>query len=287
MVKIIDGIAIAKQHREQIKNKSLEYKSKGITPTLAVVLVGNNRASISYVNSKHKACTANEINSIKIELEEDISENNLLDNIDKLNKDKNIHGILVQLPLPKHIDSEKILNAIYPEKDVDGFHPINVGKLAIGNAKLIPCTPLGIMSLIKSTNENIEGKNALVIGRSNIVGKPVASLLLQENATVTIAHSKTNNLKELIKNADIIVSCVGVAHILNAQYEYKKTATIIDVGNNYKDDKLVGDVDFENVKDKVSYISPVPGGVGPMTITMLMYNTLKAIELQYKQFSQN
>ncbi len=280
MAIIIDGKEIAKKTREKIKEKVLLYREKGIIPTLAVVLVGDNRASMSYVNSKHKACLENEINSIKIELNENTTEEQLIEKIEQLNNDKNIHGILVQLPLPKHINSEIILQKISPNKDVDGFHPINVGNLSVGNAKLIPCTPLGILSLIKSTGEIIEGKNALVIGRSNIVGKPVANLLLQENATVTIAHSKTKNLEQFIENADIIVSCVGIAHFITGENNFKSSAVIIDVGNNYKNDKLVGDVDFDNVKDKVAYISPVPGGVGPMTITMLMQNTLTALEIE-------
>lgn len=280
MVTIIDGKKIAKNFREKINNEALEFKNKGYIPTLAVVLVGNNRASKSYVNAKHKACLENNIQSLKIELEENISEKDLLLEIEKLNADKKINGILIQLPLPNHINSEKILNTILPIKDVDGFHPLNVGDLNIGKETLVPCTPLGIISLIESTNEKIEGKNALVIGRSNIVGKPVASLLLQKNATVTVAHSKTKNLFDLVKNADIIVSCVGIAHIINSEYEFKESAIIIDVGNNYKDGQLVGDVDFENVKNKVKFISPVPGGVGPMTITMLMYNTIKALQLQ-------
>lgn len=280
MVRIIDGREVARLERAAIKEEANKYRQEGIVPTLAVVLVGENKASKSYVNSKHKACLENDINSVKIELAEDISEEQLLLEIDKLNKDKDVHGILVQLPLPKHIDSDKVLEKINPLKDVDGFHPINVGQLSVGIAKLVPCTPLGIMSLIKSTKEEITGKNALVIGRSNIVGKPVANLLLAENATVTVAHSRTTNLSEHIANADIIVSCVGIAHLLTAKETYKQSATIIDVGNNYMDGKLVGDVDFDNVKDKVDYISPVPGGVGPMTITMLMRNTLTALELQ-------
>lgn len=280
MINIIDGKNIAKKIRENIKEKALLLRQKNIIPTICVIIVGDNKASRSYVNSKHKACMQNEINSIIREFEENIKEEILLEEIDKLNNDKNIHGILVQLPLPKHINAMKVLEKISPEKDVDGFNPINVGKLNLGIATLIPCTPLGIIKLIESTKEDIEGKNSLVIGRSNIVGKPVASLLLNKNATVTIAHSKTKNLKELVAEADIIVSCVGKAHFLTTDYVYKNNATIIDVGNNYKDGKLVGDVDFLNVKEKVKYISPVPGGVGPMTITMLMYNTLLACEDQ-------
>ena len=276
MTKIISGTDLAKKLRAEIKEEATILQQKGIIPTLAVVLVGDNKASKSYVNSKHKACLENNINSVKIELDENISTDSLLNEIVKLNNDNNVHGILVQLPLPKHIDAEQILNAVSPKKDVDGFHPINVGKLVIGEAKLIPCTPLGILEMIKSTGEEIDGKLALVIGRSNIVGKPISTLLLQNNATVITAHSKTKNLDSLLEQADIIVSCVGSAHFLTGDEKVKETVTIIDVGNNYKDGKLVGDVNLENFMGKVKYISPVPGGVGPLTITMLMRNTLVA-----------
>lgn len=276
MTKIISGTDLAKKLRAEIKEEATILQQKGIIPTLAVVLVGDNKASKSYVNSKHKACLENNINSVKIELDENISTASLLNEIEKLNNDDNVHGILVQLPLPKHIDAEQILNAVSPQKDVDGFHPINVGKLVIGEAKLIPCTPLGILEMIKSTGDEIDGKLALVIGRSNIVGKPISTLLLQNNTTVITAHSKTKNLDSLLEQADIIVSCVGSAHFLTGEEKVKETVTIIDVGNNYKDGKLVGDVNLENFMGKVKYISPVPGGVGPLTITMLMRNTLVA-----------
>ena len=276
MTKIISGTDLAKKLRTEIKEEATILQQKGITPTLAVVLVGDNKASKSYVNSKHKACLENNINSVKIELDENISTASLLNEIEKLNNDSEVHGILVQLPLPKHIDAEQILNAVSPQKDVDGFHPINVGKLVIGEAKLIPCTPLGILEMIKSTGDEIDGKLALVIGRSNIVGKPISTLLLQNNATVITAHSKTKNLDSLLEQADIIVSCVGSAHFLTGEEKVKETVTIIDVGNNYKDGKLVGDINLENFMGKVKYISPVPGGVGPLTITMLMRNTLVA-----------
>lgn len=276
MTKIISGTDLANKLRAEIKEEATILQQKGITPTLAVVLVGDNKASKSYVNSKHKACLENNINSVKIELDENISTDSLLNEIEKLNNDSEVHGILVQLPLPKHIDAEQILNAVSPQKDVDGFHPINVGKLVIGEAKLIPCTPLGILEMIKSTGDEIDGKLALIIGRSNIVGKPISTLLLQNNATVITAHSKTKNLDSLLEQADIIVSCVGSAHFLTGEEKVKETVTIIDVGNNYKDGKLVGDVNLENFMEKVKYISPVPGGVGPLTITMLMRNTLVA-----------
>ena len=276
MTKIISGTDLAKKLRAEIKEEATILQQRGITPTLAVVLVGDNKASKSYVNSKHKACLENNINSVKIELDENISTASLINEIEKLNNDSEVHGILVQLPLPKHIDAEQILNAVSPQKDVDGFHPINVGKLVIGEAKLIPCTPLGILEMIKSTGDEIDGKLALVIGRSNIVGKPISTLLLQNNATVITAHSKTKNLDSLLEQADIIVSCVGSAYFLTGEEKVKETVTIIDVGNNYKDGKLVGDVNLENFMGKVKYISPVPGGVGPLTITMLMRNTLVA-----------
>lgn len=276
MTKIISGTDLAKKLRTEIKEEATILQQRGITPTLAVVLVGDNKASKSYVNSKQKACLENNINSIKIELDENISTASLINEIEKLNNDSEVHGILVQLPLPKHIDAEQILNAVSPQKDVDGFHPINVGKLVIGEAKLIPCTPLGILEMIKSTGDEIDGKLALVIGRSNIVGKPISTLLLQNNATVITAHSKTKNLDSLLEQADIIVSCVGSAYFLTGEEKVKETVTIIDVGNNYKDGKLVGDVNLENFMGKVKYISPVPGGVGPLTITMLMRNTLVA-----------
>lgn len=276
MTKIISGTDLAKKLRTEIKEEATILQQRGITPTLAVVLVGDNKASKSYVNSKHKACLENNINSVKIELDENISTASLINEIEKLNNDSEVHGILVQLPLPKHIDAEQILNAVSPQKDVDGFHPINVGKLVIGEAKLIPCTPLGILEMIKSTGDEIDGKLALVIGRSNIVGKPISTLLLQNNATVITAHSKTKNLDSLLEQADIIVSCVGSAYFLTGEEKVKETVTIIDVGNNYKDGKLVGDVNLENFMGKVKYISPVPGGVGPLTITMLMRNTLVA-----------
>ena len=278
MTKIISGVELAKKVRSDINKKATLLREEGIIPTLAVILVGDNKASTSYVNAKHKACLENNINSVILKTDESITTDELLLKIEKLNNDDTIHGILVQLPLPKHIDEEKVLLKISPSKDVDGFNPINVGKLSQGSATLVPCTPLGIMSLIKEAFNDLEGMSALVIGRSNIVGKPVANLLLKENATVTVAHSKTKNLKNLIACADIIVSCVGRAHFLNGEEEVKENALIVDVGNNYLDGKLVGDVKLDNFLGKISYITPVPGGVGPMTITMLMNNTLVAVE---------
>ena len=228
------------------------------------------------MKNKQKTAEKIGIQSKTIHVDESITQDELMSLVNKYNEDTTVNGILVQLPLPRHIDAEKVLNAVSPDKDVDGFHPINVGKLVIGEAKLIPCTPLGILEMIKSTGEEISGKLSLVIGRSNIVGKPISTLLLQNNATVITAHSRTKDLESLIEQADIIVSCVGAAHFLSGKEKVKPTCTIIDVGNNYKDGKLVGDVNLDEFIDKVSYISPVPGGVGPLTITMLMRNTLTA-----------
>ena len=290
MTKIISGTELAKKLRGEIKEEATALREKGIEPTLAVVLVGDNKASRSYVNSKHKACIENNINSIKIELPEEISTDDLLTEIEKLNKDEKVHGILVQLPLPKHIDAEKVLNAVSPDKDVDGFHPINVGKLVIGEAKLIPCTPLGILEMIKSTGEEISGKLALVIGRSNIVGKPMAQLMMQKqfgDATVTVCHSHSKTLKEECLAADIIIAAIGKPEFVTADM-VKEGAVVIDVGINRVPDssrpsgfKLTGDVKFDEVAPKCSYITPVPGGVGPMTICSLMKNTLAAGKKEY------
>ena len=267
------GKLVAESIKNDLKNKINELEVK---PSLTVILVGENKASQTYVKSKERLAKEIGITTNTIELPENTTKEELLSIIENLNNNNNVNGILVQLPLPKHIDAEQILNAVSPQKDVDGFHPINVGKLVIGEAKLIPCTPLGILEMIKSTGDEIDGKLALVIGRSNIVGKPISTLLLQNNATVITAHSKTKNLDSLLEQADIIVSCVGSAHFLTGEEKVKETVTIIDVGNNYKDGKLVGDVNLENFMGKVKYISPVPGGVGPLTITMLMRNTLVA-----------
>ena len=273
---IISGTQLAKKLREEIKNEASQLREKGITPTLAVVLVGDNKASRSYVNSKHKACIENNINSVKIELDESITTEQLLEEIEKLNNDKNVHGILVQLPLPEHISEEKVLLAIDPEKDVDGFHPMNMGRLWSGNPLMIPSTPAGIMEMFREYNVELSGKRAVVIGRSNIVGKPMAQLLMMADATVTIAHSKTENLRELTKEADILVVAIGRDRMIKAE-DIKEGAVVIDVGMNRDEDgKLHGDVDFDEVKDVASLITPVPGGVGPMTITMLMEQTVRA-----------
>lgn len=271
---IIDGKALAKQKRAEMAEKVQELKAMGVTPGLAVVLVGEDPASEIYVRNKHKACEEVGIYSRVIKLPEDTKEEDLLKLIDELNQDSALDGILVQLPLPKQINSDKVIERILPNKDVDGFHPVNAGKLLTGQAGFVSCTPLGILELIKSTGIDISSKEAVVIGRSNIVGKPVAHLLLKENATVTICHSRTKNLNEVCQRADILVAAVGKPQLITADY-IKEGAVVIDVGiNRLPDGKLVGDVAFETVKGKASYITPVPGGVGPMTITMLLANTL-------------
>ncbi len=273
---IIDGKKLAQQIQENITNEVKKRVAAGKQPGLAVVLVGDNQASRTYVRNKQRRTEESGMKSVLVELPETISEEALLSEVAKLNADQSIHGILVQLPLPKHISEEKVIDAIHPEKDVDGFHPINVGNLYIGKETFVPCTPAGIIELIKSTGETIEGKTAVVIGRSNIVGKPVAQLLLQENATVTIAHSRTQNLPEVARKADILVVATGLAKFVTKDY-VKEGAIVIDVGmDRDENNKLCGDVDFEDVKETAGFLTPVPGGVGPMTITMLLANTLKA-----------
>lgn len=272
----IDGKAIAQQKRADIAKEVLELKKKGVTPGLAVILVGADPASEIYVRNKHKACNEVGIYSKEIHLGEETKEEELLALIDELNLDPNIDGILVQLPLPKQINADKVIQRISPKKDVDGFHPMNVGALATGQDGFVSCTPLGIMELIKSTGIDIAGKEAVVIGRSNIVGKPVFHLLLKENATVTICHSRTKNLPEVCRRADIVVAAIGKPEMITADY-IKEGAVVIDVGiNRLPTGKVVGDVAYEEVAPKASFITPVPGGVGPMTITMLLFNTLKS-----------
>lgn len=275
-MQLIDGKKISLEVRENIKNEVLNLKNNGVTPTLAVILVGEDKASQTYVASKEKACKACEMGSVMHKLPQSTHENELLALIDILNADDSIDGILVQLPLPKHIDTNKILEKIDPDKDVDGFHAINVGKLSSGLDGFVPCTPLGIMKLLECHNVEVLGLNVLVIGRSNIVGKPMANLLLNAGATVTVAHSKTKDLKSVALNADLIVVAVGKPNFLKGDM-VKDGAVVIDVGINRTDDgKLVGDCDFDSVSPKCSLITPVPGGVGPMTIAMLLSNTLKS-----------
>lgn len=272
--KIIDGKLISQQIKDELKLETEQLKGNGITPTLAVILVGNNPASKVYVNNKKKACEYIGIKSLSYELSEDTTQFDLLTLIDELNHSENVDGILVQLPLPKHYDEEKILMSISPAKDVDCFHPLNVGIVQTGGNGFLPCTPAGIIELIKRTGIDIAGKNCVVIGRSNIVGKPVATLLLRENGTVTICHSKTKNLSDICRQADIIVVATGVRNTLTGDM-IKDGAVIIDVGMNRNEEgKLCGDVDYEGCLEKASAITPVPGGVGPMTIAMLMKNCL-------------
>ena len=277
-MKIINGKEISNQIKEEIKKQVLELKEKGTEITLAVIQVGNNPASTVYVNNKKKACEFCGIKSVSYELEEDIAENELIHLINDLNNNDAINGILVQLPLPRHIDENKILNEINPKKDVDGFHPMNVGNLNIGQQSFVSCTPAGVIELLKRSNIEISGKECVVVGRSNIVGKPMAALLLQENGTVTICHSKTNNLKEVTKRADILVVAIGKPKFITSEY-VKDGAVVIDVGIHRMDNgKLCGDVDFDDVSTKCSAITPVPGGVGVMTVTMLMKNCLDSIK---------
>jgi methylenetetrahydrofolate dehydrogenase (NADP+)/methenyltetrahydrofolate cyclohydrolase len=273
---IIDGKQIAKKKHEEISREVEKLKIENIIPGLVVILVGNNPASRTYVKSKEKTCTNLGMNSILIELPETVSEVELLAKIEELNLDSSIHGILIQLPLPNHINEKRVIETIVPEKDVDGFHPINIGRMMTGQDAFLPCTPYGIMVMLEEMNIPIEGKHVVVVGRSNIVGKPSGQLFLNENATVTYCHSKTRDLKAITTQADILVAAVGRVNFITAEH-VKEGAVVIDVGiNRNHEGKLCGDVDFQEVKDKAGYITPVPGGVGPMTITMLMYNTLKS-----------
>ncbi|MFW6298833.1 MAG: bifunctional methylenetetrahydrofolate dehydrogenase/methenyltetrahydrofolate cyclohydrolase FolD [Bacillota bacterium] len=278
MSQIIDGKALSKSIRAEVKKEVETLKEKsGKTPHLVVVLVGENPASQTYVRMKHKACEKAGIRSTIINKDPSISEGELLGLIHELNDDDDVHGILVQLPLPKHMDANKVINTISYQKDVDGFHPMNIAALQIGTEGIIPATPKGIMTLLDHTGIKLEGKNAVIIGRSNIVGKPVAQLLLKANATVTIAHSRTRNLGELAASADVLVAAVGRPKMVTADM-VKEGATVIDVGVNRVEGKLVGDVDFEHVKDKAASITPVPGGVGPMTIASLLENTVECFK---------
>ncbi|MBO5420732.1 MAG: bifunctional methylenetetrahydrofolate dehydrogenase/methenyltetrahydrofolate cyclohydrolase FolD [Clostridia bacterium] len=280
MYKIISGKEVSEAVKLRVADEVKEFKAQGIEPCLAVILVGDDPASRVYVNNKKKACEFCGIRSLEYVLPAETKEEELIELVEKLNNDESVNGILCQLPLPKHLDEKKVLNLIKPEKDVDAFHPENVGHIMIGDFNFLPCTPAGIMEMLHYENIDLEGKNCVVIGRSNIVGKPMAMLMLKENATVTICHSKTKNLKEVVADADIIVAAVGRANFVTADM-VKDGAVIIDVGINRMDDgKLCGDVDFEACKEKASYITPVPGGVGPMTIATLMQNTITATKIQ-------
>ncbi len=276
MANLISGKEVSMKVKSEVREKALELKEKGITIGLAVVIVGDNPASRVYVNNKKKACEEVGFTSFEYALPENTTEKELLDLVNVLNNDEKVNGILVQLPLPKQINETAVINAISPDKDVDAFHPSNVGKIMIGEYSFLPCTPAGIMELIDSTGVEVAGKSCVVIGRSNIVGKPMSMLLLHRSGTVTICHSKTKNLKEICREADILVAAVGRPKFVTADM-VKEGAVVIDVGINRLEDKtLCGDVDFEAVKEKAGYITPVPGGVGPMTIAMLMKNTLTA-----------
>lgn len=277
MTQLIDGKAISAQIKEELKLEVTQLREKGIVPCLAVIQVGNDPASSVYVNNKKKACAYIGIESLSYELEENVTQETLLEVINELNHNDMVNGILVQLPLPKHIDEEAVLKAILPKKDVDGFHPETVGNMCIGNQGFLPCTPAGVIELLKRSGIEIEGKECVVIGRSNIVGKPMALLLLRENGTVTITHSKTKNLKEVTKRADILIVGIGKPKFVTAEY-VKEGATVIDVGvHRNEQNKLCGDVDFDDVVSKAGAITPVPGGVGPMTIAMLMNNCVETV----------
>jgi bifunctional protein folD len=277
MATIIDGKKVSEDLREDLKVQTEKFvEETGIQPHLVVVIVGNNPASMTYVRNKKRSCEAVGFKSTVIELADTITEADLLAQIDVLNQDDSVHGILVQLPLPKHINEDHIISAIDVKKDVDGFHPYQVGCLASGLDSLKPCTPAGVIELLKAYDIEIEGRHAVIIGRSHIVGKPLVQLLLEENATVTVCHSRTQNLSMLTQMADILIVAIGRPHFVTADM-VKEGAVVVDVGiNRLETGKLVGDVDFDTVEPKASYITPVPGGVGPMTITMLLFNTLKA-----------
>lgn len=278
MAFIIDGKKISNEIKEELKEKVTGYKQEGKEITLAVIQVGHDPASTVYVGNKKKACEYIGIRSLAYELEETITQQELLDLIVTLNQRQDVNGILVQLPLPKHIDEDLVIQTISPEKDVDGFHPQSVGALSIGQEGFVSCTPAGIIQLLKRSNIEIEGKECVVIGRSNIVGKPISLLLLRENGTVTICHSRTKDLKEVTKRADILVVAIGKPKFITKEY-VKEGAVVIDVGiHRNENNKLCGDVDFEDVEPVVSAITPVPGGVGPMTIAMLMYNCVESVK---------
>lgn len=277
MTQIIDGKRISQEIKDELKEKVAAYKAEGKEAALAVIQVGSDPASTVYVGNKKKACEYIGIRSLSYELPEETTEEELLAIIDKLNRDDSVNGILVQLPLPRQINEDKIIRAISPKKDVDGFHPENVGKLVIGEKGFVSCTPAGIIQLLKRSGIEIAGKNCVVVGRSNIVGKPMALLMLRENATVTIAHSKTVNLKELCRQADILIVAIGKPRYITAEY-IKEGAVVIDVGiHRNENNKLCGDVKYDEVAEHASAITPVPGGVGPMTIAMLMNNCVESM----------
>ena len=280
MAKIIDGKSISLQIKDELKEKAAALKEQGISVTLAVIQVGNNPASTVYVNNKKKGCEYIGIGSLSYELPEETSEEELLSLIRELNERKDVNGILVQLPLPSHIDEDKVIKTIDPKKDVDGFHPQSVGALCIGQPGFVSCTPAGIIQLLKRSGIEIAGKECVILGRSNIVGKPMALLMLRENATVTVAHSRTKDIKEVTKRADILIVAIGKPKMITRDY-VKDGAVVIDVGiNRDENNKLCGDVDFQDVEPVCSAITPVPGGVGPMTIAMLLHNCMESVHIQ-------
>ena len=280
MAKIIDGKSISLQIKDELKEKAAALKEQGISVTLAVIQVGNNPASTVYVNNKKKGCEYIGIGSLSYELPEETSEEELLSLIRELNERKDVNGILVQLPLPSHINEDKVIKTIDPKKDVDGFHPQSVGALCIGQPGFVSCTPAGIIQLLKRSGIEIAGKECVILGRSNIVGKPMALLMLRENATVTVAHSRTKDIKEVTKRADILIVAIGKPKMITRDY-VKDGAVVIDVGiNRDENNKLCGDVDFQNVEPVCSAITPVPGGVGPMTIAMLLHNCMESVNIQ-------
>lgn len=280
MAKILDGKALAQKVREKVKEEVEELKLKGINPKLAVIMVGNNSASAVYVKNKSNACKKAGIEFEEFLMPEETSEDELIELIKKLNEDKSVHGILLQSPVPKHINIDRAFDTISPDKDVDGFNAVNVGNLCIGKDCFISCTPYGIMKLLEEYNIDVSGKRAVVIGRSNIVGKPMLQCLLSKNATVTICHSKTNNLAEVVREADIVVAAIGKPNFITGDM-IKEGSVVIDVGiNRMEDGKLLGDVNYAEAEPKASYITPVPGGVGPMTIAMLVENVVKAASKQ-------
>lgn len=280
MAKVIDGKVISKQIKDELKERVAEYRKQGIEIALAVIQVGNDAASTVYVGNKKRACEYIGIKSVAYELPEETTEEELLKIIHTLNQDDSIYGILVQLPVPKHINENHIIQAIDPKKDVDGFHPQSVGALSIGQPGFVSCTPAGVIQLLKRSNIEIEGKECVIIGRSNIVGKPMAMLLLRENGTVTICHSRTKDLKEITRRADILVVAIGKPKMIDASY-VKEGAVVIDVGiHRDANNKLCGDVDYESVEPVARAITPVPGGVGPMTIAMLMHNCVDAVQIR-------
>lgn len=277
MANILDGKVVSEAIKEKVKCEVASLKEQGILPHLTVLIIGNNPASQTYVRNKEKTCEQLGFKSTVVKFEEDATQEEVLRKIEELNNDSDVHGILVQLPIPKHFDTQLVLESISKDKDVDGFHPFNAGRMLSGTTgenHPFPCTPAGVIELLKYNNIEIEGKNAVIVGRSNIVGKPLVSLLLNENATVTVCHSKTNNLKEVTKQADILIVAIGTPNFIKKDM-VKNGAVVVDVGiNRLENGKLTGDVDFEEVKEVASYITPVPGGVGPMTIAMLMNNTV-------------